>query len=330
MTASENNVDPFRLLVARRAEAAGTDPEKARKNAVDEAHKIIMSFVEKKAKFYFQGDADKYVREEAIQKVSMSFYQRCEMIYDGKKVPPETSWKGYIAATVWNAGHDIRKEERRHGVTELGDADIVVASLDAPDPTGSPVWASIPADDGTFAAVEHSALSQTYEADLSRQFSKLCAGVESGQLFCVFHPGRRCPHVSGRCCSQCKNLTIVLDAIGGSIISAESITRLLISRTGYHSNRQGHTLRRHVYRCKDWFIYLLFRDFSSRFEEDGSAFGRLSRGCVAQHLMSEGTDAPSETTLCILMNDYPDIPIPAQLMREHAPRHLQRTEGELR
>jgi hypothetical protein len=37
----------------------------------------------------------------------------------------------------------------------------------------------------------------------------------------------------------------------------------------------------------------------------------------------------SETTLCILMNGYPDIQIPEQLMLEYVPKHLLRTGGEL-
>ncbi len=338
VTASEDNVDPFRLLVDHRAEpkAAGTDPEKVRKRALAEAFKIIRRTAEKSANFTFRGEENRYVLEEAVQEAAKSLLQRCTMIYDGGADPPEKSWKGFIDKTVANKGYDVLEKERRHGGKDLGGAEVL--SLDAPDSTGNPAWASIPADgvpgcSWIPAGVADLALHRACQDALLRRLSRLRADLESGELACAFHPGRRCPHqVTGRPSGRCKHRAVVLEVIKETITSAvpEPMKTLLIDRTGYDGNRQGHQLRRHVYRCLDWFNYLLFRDFSSPFAGDWSMLSELSRNCVAQHLLSDGADAPSETTLCILMNDYPDVPIPPHLLSKYGRRHLTRDEGESR
>jgi hypothetical protein len=338
VTASEDNVDPFRLLVDHRAEAdaAGTDPEKARERALVEASKIIRSTAEKSANFMFRSEEHRYVREEAVQAAAESLYKRCTMIYDDGADPPEKSWKKFIDKTVTNKGCDILKQERRHGGKDLGSAEVF--SLDAPDSTGNPTWVSIRAYgvggcSWIPAGVADLALHRACQDALLRRFSRLRADLESGELVCAFHPGRRCSHqVTGRPNGRCKHRDVVLEVIKETVTSAvaEPMRTLLIDRTGYDGNRQGHQLRRHVYRCLDWFTYLLFRDFSSPFAEDWSTLSELSRNCVAQHLLGDGTDAPSETTICILMNDYPDVPIPRNFLNNYGRRHLTRGQGEPR
>lgn len=326
MPASEDDDDPFRLLADRRAEAeaAGADPERARKSIIDTAFKIILPIVNQKAIFYFRYDED--VRKDATQDALESLYKYCNKIYDGTREPPRKSWKGFIAQTVKNMGITIMDKERRHGGTGFGS--VIVVPLDTLNSAnGGYTETSAPEEDAT--------LSQEFEDDLLRRLSQLRGGVHSGEFFCAFHPGRRCPHLlSGAPCKRCMYPNLVFDSIEEVIISAPvpikkiaHIKKLLTDRIGYDSKRQGNALRRHGYRCLDWFVYLLLRDVSGRFGEDWLELSALSKACVAQHLMGEGV---SETTLCILMNDYLDIPIPPQLMREYAPKHLLRTEGELR
>ncbi|MGH3999410.1 MAG: hypothetical protein ACRDTJ_18360, partial [Pseudonocardiaceae bacterium] len=261
VTAPEDNVDPFRLLVDHRAEAdaAGTDPRKAREHALTEASKIIRRAAEKSANFTFRGEEHRYVREEAVQEAAESLYKRCTIIYDAREDPPEKSWKGFIDKTVANKGYDILKKERRHGGKEIGNAEVI--SLNGPDSTGNPAWASIPAYgvggcSWIPAGVADLALHRACQDALLRRFSRLRADLESGELVCAFHPGRRCPHqATGRPSGCCKHRDVVLDVIKETIISAvpEPMRTLLIDRTGYDGNRQGHHLRRHVYRCLDWF-----------------------------------------------------------------------------
>jgi hypothetical protein len=107
------------------------------------------------------------------------------------------------------------------------------------------------------------------------------------------------------------------------------LRKLLVIRTGLDANRQGNELRRNVYRCADWFTYLLYGRGDSPFADDQKWLNMLQER-IFEHLMRTGTDAPSETTVCILMNGYPELPIPAHLMREYGPIHRERPEGESR
>lgn len=325
MSTFEGRVDPFQLLVDRHVEAkaANVDPDSARKNAIDEAYKTIRSVVNKMAKRYFDGD-ELVSPDDVAQEASWSLYRECNRIYDGLSEPPHTSWVGYIDRTVRNAGLTIKYKERHHGATGLPGAASFVP------------WDRVNWVDGDEGEKQHedATMNQEREDALVRRLSQLRIGVDSGELFCVFHPGRRCPHVSGAPCKRCQHPTEVFDTIDEEIISAPvSITKLahikklLIDRTGYDPKTQGNALRRNGYRCLDWFIYLLLRDFSDGFGEDWSELRRHSRESVAKHLKGEGSP---DTTLCILMNDYPDIPIPPELMEKYAPKHLRRTEGEVR
>lgn len=342
---TESHVDPFRLLVDRRAEAeaAGTDPEKARKSALAEASEIILPIIEKSAKFTFRGPENRHVREEAVSGSLESLCRQCEKIYDNKADPPGENWKGYIDTTVRHEGYDVSKKERSRGGKKLGRAYVI--SLDAPDSTGNPAWDSILADGAgsnpwTEVGVADVALNRVDRDVLLARLSRLHADVTSRKLVCAFHPGQHCSHVrTGRVGGTCRHLDVVFEAIGEKIFEAmgetiisgapEHIREVLIRRTGYDSNQQGNQLRRHVYRCLDWFTYLLLRD-SSSFVGDLSVLSTLSIDRVVQHLIRGGTDAPSATTLCIIMNGYSDIPIPEQLMHQYGPVHLDRTEGESR
>ncbi|MGH3788127.1 MAG: hypothetical protein ACRDRG_16620, partial [Pseudonocardiaceae bacterium] len=317
-----DDVDPFRLLVRRRAEAevAGSDPRKTRKRAFDEAFGIIQQQARKDARFYH----DQYVREEAVQWAMVSLLALCNNIYDGV-TPPPMNWKRYVRTAVKNKGITVWRIEKRGGGKGLREVEVSsIDQLNWMTPLGEVV--------GAEGGVADAALFQIRLDALLERIDHLLADIESGEQVCAFHPGRRCPHVrTGSVAQRCKHLNAVIAVVRTTLSTpnSESIHKELIARTGLGGNRQGHTLMRNVYRCADWFSYLLLRHPNSASVLDQPQLAELENR-IFDHLARTGPDAPSATTICILMNYYPDIPIPARLTREYGPIHLERPEGESR
>lgn len=331
----EDDADPFRLLVAGRegAHAHGGDPVMARSRALDVALRIIKGKAEKDAAFYFRQDP--YQGSETVQLTMISLSRLCGAIYDGTAEPPD-NWKAYIARSVNHKHLTVLGVERRHGGRGLDTGQVV--SLDQAEPgtqrprADSLSLTSTPGGAPGAADVADTAMERIRVDAVLRRLGRLLGDINSGVLACAFHPGRRCRHLrTGRIGGTCPHLSVVLRALPEDVLQGdrEWTHGLLIAWTGYDSHRQGAALRRHVYRCLDWFSYLAERD--TPFWQDSSMADLAGReNILFDHLLGTGSDAPSATTVCILMNDHPELTIPARLMLEHGRVHLDRPRGEAR
>ena len=129
---------------------------------------------------------------------------------------------------------------------------------------------------------------------------------------------------TGRVSPPCRHRAIVLEALRRALsghLREDDLRPWLARETGLDPARQGHDMKRHVYRCLDWFGYLMVQGA----DDPATEAVRLAAAGVSQHL--EGDDPPSATTVCLLMNHHPNIPVPARLRRQYGPVH--HVEGEL-
>jgi hypothetical protein len=151
------------------------------------------------------------------------------------------------------------------------------------------------------------------------------SAAQPGTVLCVFHPGRRCPHVrSGRVSPVCRHRDAVLEGLRLALlgdITPGQLRPWVARRTALDPATQGHELERHVYRCLDWFCHLLVGGST----DVAPSMVVASAQAVATHL--ELADPPSAVTVCLLMNHHPDIPVPAPLRRKYGSVH--QPEGEL-
>jgi hypothetical protein len=154
---------------------------------------------------------------------------------------------------------------------------------------------------------------------LVRAVRRLQGAVEAGVIPCIHHPGRRCRHITtGRVPAPCLHRQAVFEAIGRTVVfgSSEPMSRLLAALTGHDPRQDGHQLERHVYRCARWFTYLTLRSSAGTID-----IGRelaVMENRLFNDLCATGRDAPSATTVCLLMSDFPRVPVPGSLRREYA------------
>lgn len=330
---ADDPANPFELLVVRRAEAtsSGTDPAAARPAALAEASETITPEIEKHARLRFPAG---YERDEVRQEAWEKLRKRCGSIWDGAAEPPP-AWRAFVRRVVWNAAIDVRRDLDRQGVRWLPRSGSVV-SRDNPNPRGRAA-ADDRADRRPARSARHDdtvtdAVTQQAAADeLLRRVQSLREAVESDEddlAICVFHPARRCEHLrTGSIGTDCANRSLVFDEIARVIASGTvyDMNPVLAARAGYDAHRSGSQLHRTVYRCRDWFAWLLMiRDPDPSAEQNGLRYD------LEAELFAHLTRSSSATTACILMNDFPELPIPRALILTYGPVHRRRSEGESR
>lgn len=323
-TCAAEHADPFRLLLVRRA-AAGSDQDGAlRSAALDEAAETLLRAA-KGFVTYFPHE----VREVAVAEAMIRLNGLCCAIYEGTAVPPHTSWKGLTATIVRNCGRDVWKREARRGGRGVRRLPSVM-SLDASCGESDQTWGDLlPADD---TDPESTALDRAEEDARLRSVRRLGSVVESGSVVCVFHPGKRCVHIrTGSFPRPCTHLRVVLDLLADTFTSLDPtpMNPRLRALTGYDGHEQGHYLDRHVYRCRDWFGWLLLRDDPEPSPLTSALRDRFEKRLV-DRLSTRGREAPSATTVCMLMNGYPDLEIPTELRDRYGLDHPGHSEGEER
>lgn len=321
-TCAAEHADPFRLLLVRRAaaDAAGSDAGRAESSAVDEATRTLLPAATGYARF-----APENCRDATISCAMERLLTLCRSIYQGKAALPPDSWEAYTITIVRNCARDEMRRDRRR-------RSFGVRSFDDPSESIGRTLADSLSYRRAGADVEDTAIDRVARDVRARRVGWLESLDRSGELLCVFHPGRRCHHIAtGSVPKPCQHMRVVLDVLGESLtsIDPEPMTAELMARTGHDGHIQGKSLRRNMYRCADWFGWLAF---SKETDADADA-DTLRRGFEKRligHLDSSGVDAPSATTVCILMNDHPGLPMPDHLVRKYGPAHRDGYEGESR
>jgi len=321
-------VNPFELLIVRRAEAeeSGADPAATRAVALAEASETLTPEIEKHAKRRFP---EGYERHELSQEAWLNLRQLCVSIWDGDAEPPPP-WHAYVRRAVRNAGIDVGRDLVRQGVRWLPRSGTVI-SRNMPNPHTKTATAEDlanrrrPLRAGNEDPVADAVLGNAATDELYRRLQALWANVEAGTEICVFHPAKRCEHLTtGAIGSECTNRHLIFEEVARVVLSgtADEMNPILAARAGYDARDEGSQLHRTVYRCRDWFAWLLI--------DHGSSTESTSLRRDLEDLLLKHMSRASATTVCILMNDFPDLKIPDDVKAKYGPVHLYRSRGDSR